>query len=191
MSALHGDKQEAILDAAYDIFGTKGFYETKISEIAEQAGIAKGTVYLYFESKEQLFQAVTRRDCEQFLERLSHSVQGCAFEEQMHRMAGLHLRYHYERRHHSKLFFMLPNNDPELMEYMRDFIQRYTESVIQVLEQARVNNATLHAKAFIGMLERLKMDFIFNQEYEETELLTTVELAAKLFLRGCRAVPIR
>ncbi|MET3209221.1 UNVERIFIED_CONTAM: AcrR family transcriptional regulator [Paenibacillus sp. PvR008] len=61
MGGIHGDKYEAILDAAYTIFGTKGFYESKISEIAEQAGVAKGTVYLYFKSKEQLFTAVTRR----------------------------------------------------------------------------------------------------------------------------------
>jgi hypothetical protein len=41
MGGIHGDKHEAILDAAYTVFGTKGFYESKISEIAEQAGVAK------------------------------------------------------------------------------------------------------------------------------------------------------
>lgn len=66
MSSASVDKHAAILDAAYELFGSGGFYETKMSEVAERAGIAKGTVYLYFKSKEELFMAVTRRDCEGF-----------------------------------------------------------------------------------------------------------------------------
>lgn len=51
MSSASVDKHAAILDAAYELFGSGGFYETKMSEVAERAGIAKGTVYLYFKSK--------------------------------------------------------------------------------------------------------------------------------------------
>jgi len=51
-------KQERILDAAIDIFTTRGFADTRMDEVAERAGVAKGTVYLHFDSKEALFQAV-------------------------------------------------------------------------------------------------------------------------------------
>lgn len=46
---------EAILKAARQVFSKKGYYETKVEEIAEIAGVAKGTVYIYFKSKEILF----------------------------------------------------------------------------------------------------------------------------------------
>ncbi|MDR1571400.1 MAG: TetR/AcrR family transcriptional regulator [Clostridiales Family XIII bacterium] len=48
-------KKGAILDAAFDIFLEKGFDSTKMSDIAGRAGIAKATLYEYFESKEGLF----------------------------------------------------------------------------------------------------------------------------------------
>ena len=48
-------KREMILDAAYDLFISKGYLDTKIIDIADTAGIGKGTVYEYFESKDAIF----------------------------------------------------------------------------------------------------------------------------------------
>ncbi len=58
MSIEHRD---AILTAATETFGRFGFKKTSIDDIARRAGIGKGTVYLHFESKEELFGAVIRR----------------------------------------------------------------------------------------------------------------------------------
>ena len=46
-----------ILEAALDVFVRRGFAATKVQEVARQAGVTTGTVYLYFESKELLFEA--------------------------------------------------------------------------------------------------------------------------------------
>ncbi|WP_206459512.1 TetR/AcrR family transcriptional regulator [Anaerovorax sp. IOR16] len=51
-------KRELILESTYDIFIEKGYANTKIIDIAEHAGIGKGTVYEYFESKEAIFMAL-------------------------------------------------------------------------------------------------------------------------------------
>ena len=48
-------KRDMILDAAYDLFINKGYLDTKIIDIADAAGIGKGTVYEYFESKDAIF----------------------------------------------------------------------------------------------------------------------------------------
>lgn len=58
MSPIRVDKEEKrkkILQAALNVFSQKGFYNTSMSEIAEEADIGKGTVYDYFESKDDLF----------------------------------------------------------------------------------------------------------------------------------------
>jgi len=47
-----------IMQAAVDLFVCKGFASTKIDDIAKQAGVSKGTVYLYYSSKESLFKAM-------------------------------------------------------------------------------------------------------------------------------------
>ncbi len=52
--AREGDKRERILRAATRVFARKGFYATKVSEVAKAAGVADGTIYLYFKSKDDL-----------------------------------------------------------------------------------------------------------------------------------------
>jgi len=49
-----GDKRERILDAAEQVFAQHGFFAARVSEIAKQAGVADGTIYLYFKSKDDL-----------------------------------------------------------------------------------------------------------------------------------------
>lgn len=51
-------RRDALLDAALDEFFERGFAGTRMDDIARRAGVSKGTVYLYFESKEELFQAL-------------------------------------------------------------------------------------------------------------------------------------
>ena len=48
------DKRERILRAAIRVFARKGFYSTRVSEIAKAAGVADGTIYLYFKNKDDV-----------------------------------------------------------------------------------------------------------------------------------------
>jgi AcrR family transcriptional regulator len=52
------ERQEAILKAALDVFSEKGFAATRLEDIAHRAGVAKGTLYLYFSDKEALFESM-------------------------------------------------------------------------------------------------------------------------------------
>jgi AcrR family transcriptional regulator len=52
--ALAPDKREAILDAALQLFVSRGFHGTTVPEVAERAGVGAGTIYRYFSSKEEL-----------------------------------------------------------------------------------------------------------------------------------------
>ncbi len=62
----HARRKEArpgeLLDAALDLFVEKGFAATKAEEVARRAGVSKGTLFLYFSSKEELFKAVVRKN---------------------------------------------------------------------------------------------------------------------------------
>lgn len=64
-------RRQAILDAALMLFAERGFEATRLDEVAARAGIAKGTLYLYFEDKETLFEEVLRGAVSPVLERLS------------------------------------------------------------------------------------------------------------------------
>ncbi len=54
-------RRTAIIDAALDAFTQQGFTATKLDDVADRAGIGKGTIYLYFDSKENLFEEVVRQ----------------------------------------------------------------------------------------------------------------------------------
>jgi AcrR family transcriptional regulator len=53
-------RREEILDAAYGVFGEHGFTRTKLDDVARRAGVSKGTLYLYFDSKDTLFREMVR-----------------------------------------------------------------------------------------------------------------------------------
>src|SRR5437667_1658893 len=61
-AGLRGELTEvfrrAILDAAEQVFGSRGFAQARMTEIAERAGLAAGTLYNYFDSKEAIFRAL-------------------------------------------------------------------------------------------------------------------------------------
>ncbi len=66
LSAKRERRKEArpgeLLDAALDLFVEKGFAATRAEEVAARAGVSKGTLFLYFQSKEELFKAVVREN---------------------------------------------------------------------------------------------------------------------------------
>ncbi len=58
--ARSGERREAILTAALDEFSSRGFEAARLEDVARRAGVAKGTIYLYFRDKESLFQELIR-----------------------------------------------------------------------------------------------------------------------------------
>jgi AcrR family transcriptional regulator len=62
-----GSRRAVILDAALRVFGQYGYRRTSMDDIAREAGIAKGTIYLSFASKEEVFQALSERLSERML----------------------------------------------------------------------------------------------------------------------------
>lgn len=63
-------KREAILEAALDLFGERGFHGTAVPLVAERAKVGAGTIYRYFESKEQLVNALYQREKRAMLDAL-------------------------------------------------------------------------------------------------------------------------
>src|SRR5215468_10034658 len=64
-------RRQAILDAALDVFAERWFEEARLDDVAAQAGVAKGTLYLYFDDKEALFEEVVRSTAAPIVERLT------------------------------------------------------------------------------------------------------------------------
>ncbi len=68
------DKRERILRAAVKVFARKGFYASRVSEIAKAAGVADGTIYLYFKSKDEILTSLFEDRITRLLEVLRREV---------------------------------------------------------------------------------------------------------------------
>ena len=126
--------------AALDVFGDRGFAATKLEDVARRAGVTKGTIYLYFKSKEALFKAIVRETIVPVLakgEMLAQSFTGSArdlFEKLIREywrlvgetaLAGI-----------PKLMMAEANNFPELARfYYQEVVTRGHRLMAGVLER--------------------------------------------------------
>ena len=86
------DKREAILRSAVKIFAQKGFFNSKVSDIASEAGIADGTVYLYFKSKDEILHSIFDQAMEVFIQEGKKELELLRKpEERLRKIAELHL----------------------------------------------------------------------------------------------------
>jgi TetR/AcrR family fatty acid metabolism transcriptional regulator len=188
------DKRQRILQAATRVFARKGYFGARVSEIARRAGVADGTIYLYFKSKQDLLVALFDEVMAEHLER------GRAELAAAHGPAARLLAI---AEHHLRLFGDNPDLavvfQVELRQSTR-FLERFTASWLQdyfalislVIEEGQ-REGTLRAdlpkklvtKAFFGVLDELVTSWILGRrDYDLARLAPPV---VELLLRGVAA----
>ena len=129
-------RQEEILAAAFKVFAAHGYEATRMDEVARQAGIAKGTIYLYFRDKEQLFRAVVRGLVQEKFDAIAGSFQGTGeqlLRELLSRMYGQVVR-NEKVRSIVRLLIAESGRFPQLSEiYHREIIAPGMKAVRRAL----------------------------------------------------------
>src|ERR1700760_3027558 len=86
------DKYQRILDAAVAVFAEKGFFSSRVADIADRAGVADGTVYLYFKNKEEILMTAINTAFDGFMSLARTELKKLADPaERLRRLAFLHL----------------------------------------------------------------------------------------------------
>ncbi len=186
-------KKEKILEASMKIFFREGFHKAKISEIAEEARIGKGTVYEYFDSKEQLFEETVRNYVDSYCMKLAQIVEKnqkpidklksyLSFQkENAHKLKNF---YHlFERRGQAldkEIFEMIVTARNRTLCLIRDIIEKgIQEGVFRELDPY------MAASIFFGSVEQV----VFNQMIAEgpvKDLLNNEEEFLDILLKGIR-----
>ena len=85
------DKPQQIIDAAIRVFARNGYYNSRVSDIAREAGIASGTIYLYFRTKEEILVTLFREKMAAFVAHLRREIAGESDAEvKIRRLVELH-----------------------------------------------------------------------------------------------------
>lgn len=129
-----------LLDAALDLFVEKGFAATRSEEVAARAGVSKGTLFLYFPSKEELFKAVVRENISGRFAEWNEEFEG--FEGTTADMVRYCMRMWWERigatraSGITKLIISEARNFPDIAAfYQQEVIRPGTELVRRILQR--------------------------------------------------------
>jgi len=187
-----GEKRDRILRAAIKIFSRKGFFNSKVSEIARAASVADGTIYLYFKNKDDLLISlfeekmgevvvdVRRRiaDGGNALEKLNIFIEN--HMDLLEREAGLVEVLQVELRQSTKF----------LKDYTPVKFFEYLEIISEILEEGKREgvvrpdlNISIARRAIFGALDELSLTYILSRKPKYHPAVTAAELC-RLLLEG-------
>jgi AcrR family transcriptional regulator len=120
-------RHQQILDAAYDVFNQVGFHAATIDQIAERAELAKGTIYIYFKSKEELYFSLLTHGLDILISLLKEmETREPQPERLLEETASTLFRFYKEHRSYFRIFMVMQQEDmqaklsPELSHHLNE-----------------------------------------------------------------------
>jgi AcrR family transcriptional regulator len=123
------ERPTEILEAALDAFAESGLAGTRVEDIAERAGVSKGTVYLYFEGKEELFREAIRDKVARTLEKLASAAQGTHPPQQLARFVEAYWA-HLRQPHFASMYRLVMAELHQFPELVRFYAEEISGRVI-------------------------------------------------------------
>ena len=149
----------ALVDAALAVFSRVGYAAAKIDDVAEEAGVSKGTVYLYFDSKEQLFEGMVKSKMSPML----NNVASLAIDPDQSATDRLkqHLRFFYtkvldtDRRQIKRLIMSEGPNFPHLAEFYHANVLSRGQAMINAIIQQGIETGEFRNMAGHGLMHNV------------------------------------
>ena len=191
-------KRERILEAAIKVFAAEGFYNAKVSQIAHQAGVADGTIYLYFKSKDDLLINLF----EDRMERVNANLREAIDTEstavaRLKRIVKLHLQLVEQNRDMAEVIsvelrqsskFIREYSNPKFAEFLRTIAGAVVEG--QRTGELRTGiDPYVFARALFGALDEIALAWLVKHPGSKAsiELPRAADQLGDLFIEGLRA----
>jgi AcrR family transcriptional regulator len=160
MNKRAATRKKTIIDAAIQVFSSKGYHNTRMEEIATIAGIGKGTIYEYFDSKLQLFQEMLESSLQSYYETLdAGNKENMSFEERVYLLFEAHLIFCREQKQLTRIIFWDTEIfDEELKDWTIKIRKEKEEKLIAIVQEGinrgeiRDVGARLVSQIIIGSL---------------------------------------
>jgi TetR/AcrR family transcriptional regulator, fatty acid metabolism regulator protein len=185
------DKRDAILRAAIETFAARGFFNAQVADVARDAGVAAGTVYLYFRGKDDLLISIFDRTMKAALAAGRESV--ATITDPIERLRGI-AQVHLERlgsdRPLAVVFQIELRQSTKFMErfsttHLRDYLTLIRDVVADGQAQGVFRkgiNPTLASKLFFGALDEMATNWILSRR--KYTLVSEVDAIIDLFVGG-------
>jgi len=168
-----GDKREAILRAATSVFAEKGFFNSKVADIAKAAGVADGTVYLYFKNKDDVLHSIFDRAMDEFIADGRRELATLDKpEDKLRRIAELHLERLGADRNMAIVFQVeLRGSIKFMQEFSAAGFSEYLDIIRATIEEGQKRGVfrsdvkpIVCAKMFYGALDEMVTNWIISSK---------------------------
>ena len=185
------DKRDLLLRAAIDTFAARGFFNAQVADVARAAGVAAGTVYLYFRGKDDLLISIFERTMKEAIADGRKSVDKLTDPvERLREIARLHLDrlgrdralavvFQVELRQSTK--FMERFSSTQLREYLGIIRNVIADGQARQVFRPTVS-PTLAAKLFFGALDEMATNWILSRR--KYSLVAEADAIVDLFVGG-------
>lgn len=186
------DKYESILLAAIRVFARSGFFSAKVADVAREAGVADGTVYLYFKNKEDLLVSIFNYTLDEAIALARVETEGLADPaEKIEKLAKLYLRLMGSDRNLAVVFqvelkqlkFMEHFSTTKLTQFLDFISDAIREGQASGLLRAEVD-PKIAARVLYGALEETVTHWILSGS--DSELVGATGSLVDLFLNGVK-----
>jgi TetR/AcrR family transcriptional regulator, fatty acid metabolism regulator protein len=186
-----GDKREAILRAAITVFAHNGYFNSKVADIAREAGVADGTVYLYFKSKEEILHSVFDRSVEEALAEAKKKIESFSDpREKLRQIAYLHLERLGADRDLAVVFQVELRGSTKFMEeFSAAGFAEYLSLIRSTFEEGQQAglfrpdlNAKVVSKILFGALDEMATNWILSKR--RYKLVSMADQVLDIFLNG-------
>jgi len=193
-------KRLALIDAALAVFSRVGFAAAKIDDVADEAGVSKGTVYLYFESKEKLFEGMVKSKMVPMLDSVQE-VLAQSTQTATERLRA-HMTFFYtkildsDRRQIMRLIMSEGPNFPHLAEFYHANVLSRGQAMINDILQQGINSGEFREMNGHGLMQNVVAGalvagiwkLVFDR-FQPIDLDAYFETHLDLILNGLRTAP--
>lgn len=192
------DKRERILEAALRVFAERGFYNSKVSEVAREAGVADGTIYLYFQNKDDLLIQLFEDRMDFIIRRLQAELERTDRSPlaQLRRLIQLHIDLAIfdsdlaefitvELRQSSK--FVKEYENPQFVQYLRILRDMIEEGQRQGEIRSGMDSRLI-VRAIFGALDEVLLTLTLASRTRSVDVKMAADQMADMIIDGM-AVP--
>lgn len=187
----NSEKYHRILNAAIKVFAEQGFHQSTVSQIAKEAGVADGTIYLYFKNKDDILVQFYEFKTKQVFARFREAVdQADTATEKLRNLIRVHLE-EFQKNHNMAIVYQVETRQQRRLaeKPIKEMSKLYRDIITELVELGQ-EEGTMRRNLYLGMVKRLingAVDEVINawiHTGRNYDLVTMADPLVELFIRG-------
>mgnify|MGYP001448815542 CR=1 FL=1 len=184
-------KYKQIIEAAVDVIADNGFHQAQVSKIAKHAGVADGTIYIYFENKEDILISIFQEKMGEFISKIKEEIQGIeAPEEKLATLVNMHFSQLAANPNLAIVTQLeLRQSNKNIRLKINEILKEYTTVIDSIVDYGKEFNifrksvdTRLARQMIFGTLDEAVSNWVMNEQHYDLKALT--QPVSELLLNG-------